>query len=35
VTIAFIATADAALIEGIFYGGRDFEREFRDRTWKF
>jgi len=32
VTIAFIVTADAVLIEGIFYGGRDFEAEFRDRT---
>ena len=32
VTIAFIVTADAVLIEGIFYGGRDFEVEFRDRT---
>ena len=32
VTIAFIVTADAVLIEGIFYGGLDFEAEFRDRT---
>ncbi len=24
VTIAFMVTADAVLIEGIFYGGRDF-----------
>jgi toxin ParE1/3/4 len=32
VTIAFIATADAVLIKGIFYDGRDFEVEFRDRT---
>jgi toxin ParE1/3/4 len=32
VTIAFIVTADAVLIEGIFYGGRDFEAHFRDRT---
>jgi toxin ParE1/3/4 len=32
VTIAFIVTADAVLIEGIFYGGRDFEAEFRDHT---
>ena len=32
VTIAFVVTADAVLIEGIFYGGRDFEAEFRDRT---
>jgi len=29
---AFVVTADAVLIEGIFYGGRDFEAEFRDRT---
>jgi toxin ParE1/3/4 len=28
VTIAFIVTADAVLIEGIFYGGRDFEAVF-------
>ena len=28
VTIAFIVTAEAVLIEGIFYGGRDFEAEF-------
>ena len=32
VTIAFIVTAEAVLIEGIFYGGRDYEAEFRDRT---
>ena len=32
VTIAFIVTAETVLIEGIFYGGRDFEAEFRDRT---
>jgi toxin ParE1/3/4 len=31
VTIAFIVTADAVLVEGIFDGGRDFEAEFRDR----
>ena len=30
VTIAFVVTADAVLIEGIFYGGRDFEAVFRD-----
>jgi toxin ParE1/3/4 len=30
VTIAFVVTADAVLIEGIFYGGRDFETAFRD-----
>ena len=32
VAIAFVVTAEAVLIEGIFYGGRDFEAEFRDRT---
>ena len=32
VTIAFIVTAEEVLIEGIFYGGRDFEAEFHDRT---
>ena len=32
VTIAFIVKAEGVLIEGIFYGGRDFEVEFRDRT---
>lgn len=30
VTIAFTVTADAVLIEGIFYGGQDFEATFRD-----
>ena len=30
VTVAFVVTADAVLIEGIFYGGRDFEAAFRD-----
>jgi hypothetical protein len=25
VTIAFLITADAVLIEGVFYGGRDFD----------
>lgn len=29
VTIAFLVTADAVLIEGIFYGGQDFEAAFR------
>ena len=29
---ALVVTADAVLIEGIFYGGRDFEAEFRDQT---
>ncbi len=28
VTIAFIVTADAVLIEGVFYGGQDFEAVF-------
>ncbi len=28
VTIAFVVTANAVLIEGIFYGGRDFEAAF-------
>lgn len=32
VTIAFVVTADAVLIEGIFYGGRDFEVVFREQT---
>jgi toxin ParE1/3/4 len=31
VTIAFVVTDAAVLIEGIFYGGRDFEATFRDR----
>jgi toxin ParE1/3/4 len=31
VTIAFIVTAEAVPIEGIFYGGQDLEAEFRDR----
>jgi toxin ParE1/3/4 len=31
VTIAFVATEAAVLIEGIFYGGRDFETTFRTR----
>jgi toxin ParE1/3/4 len=31
VTIAFVVTDAAVLIEGIFYGGRDFETTFRDR----
>jgi toxin ParE1/3/4 len=30
VTIAFVVTADAVLIEGIFYGGQDFEAAFQD-----
>jgi toxin ParE1/3/4 len=31
VTIAFMVTADAVLIEGVFYGGQDFEASFQDR----
>jgi hypothetical protein len=31
VTVAFAVTADAVLIEGIFYGGRNFEAAFEDR----
>jgi toxin ParE1/3/4 len=31
VTIAFVVTSDAVLIEGIFYGGQDFEGAFRDK----
>jgi len=30
-TIAFVVTHAAVLIEGIFYGGRDFEAVFRNR----
>jgi toxin ParE1/3/4 len=30
VTIAFVVTEDTVLIEGIFYGGRDFEAILRD-----
>ena len=29
VTIAFVVTSDTVLIEGIFYGGQDFEAAFR------
>jgi toxin ParE1/3/4 len=29
VTVAFVVTADAVLIEGIFYGGQDFETAIR------
>jgi toxin ParE1/3/4 len=28
-TIAFMVTADAVLVEGVFYGGQDFEANFR------
>ncbi len=30
VTIAFVVTQEAVLIEGVFYGGQDFEATFRD-----
>lgn len=30
VTIAFMVTADTVLIEGVYYGGQDFEADFRD-----
>jgi toxin ParE1/3/4 len=30
VTIAFVVTTDTVLIEGIFYGGQDFEAAFRE-----
>jgi toxin ParE1/3/4 len=30
VTIAFMVTTDAVLIEGVFYGGQDFEANFRE-----
>lgn len=29
-TIAFVVTAEAVLIEGVFYGGQNVERAFRD-----
>jgi toxin ParE1/3/4 len=29
ITIAFVVTADIVLIEGVFYGGQDFEAAFR------
>ena len=32
VTIAFVVTEAAVLIEGIFYGGRDFEGTLRARN---
>jgi toxin ParE1/3/4 len=31
INIAFLVTADAVIIEGIFYGGRDYESVLRDR----
>ncbi|RDJ25014.1 type II toxin-antitoxin system RelE/ParE family toxin [Bosea caraganae] len=30
VNIAFIATAETVLIEGVFYGGQDYEASFRE-----
>jgi toxin ParE1/3/4 len=30
ITIAFMVADDAVLIEGVFYGGQDFETSFRD-----
>ena len=32
VTIAFVVTADAVLIEGVFYGGQDFESVLLDES---
>jgi toxin ParE1/3/4 len=29
-TIAFMVTADAVVVEGVFYGGQDFEANFRE-----
>jgi toxin ParE1/3/4 len=29
-TVAFMVTADAVLIEGVYYGGQDFEATFRE-----
>jgi toxin ParE1/3/4 len=29
-TIAFTVTADAVLVEGVFYGGQDLETNFRE-----
>ena len=34
-TIAFVVATDAILIEGIFYGGQDFEASFRERKSVF
>lgn len=30
VTIAFVVTADTVLIEGVYYGGQNFETDFHD-----
>ena len=32
VTIAFVVMTDSVLIEGIYYGGQDFEAAVRDQT---
>jgi toxin ParE1/3/4 len=32
ITIAFVVAPEAVLIEGIFYGGRDFESFFKEDT---
>jgi plasmid stabilization system protein ParE len=32
VTIAFVVTPDTVLIEGIYYGGQDFEAAIRERN---
>ncbi len=32
VTVAFIVTVEAVVIEGIYYGGREYEAELRDMT---
>jgi len=29
-TIAFMVTTDVVLVEGVFYGGQDFEAKFRE-----
>jgi toxin ParE1/3/4 len=29
-TIAFMVTADAVVVAGVFYGGQDFEANFRE-----
>lgn len=31
INVAFVVTANVVLIEGIFYGGRDYETALRDR----
>jgi toxin ParE1/3/4 len=34
-TIAFVVSNNAILIEGVFYGGQDFEASFRERKSAF